>query len=160
MSSTARSWKPRLGRWDPIGRSPSRSKKPTDGRRIGKTPRRASMTTQAENDFLTKTGPGTPMGELFRRYWLPAMHADEIPEPDCPPVRVTLLSEKLVAFRDTRGRIGMIEEFCAHRGASLWFGRNEESGLRCPYHGWKYDVTGQCVEVPSEPVESGYCGKI
>jgi len=75
-------------------------------------------------------------------------------------VRLKLLGERLIAFRDSRGRVGVVDEFCAHRGVSLWFGRNEESGLRCPYHGWKYDVTGQCVEVPSEPVESGFCKKI
>jgi phthalate 4,5-dioxygenase len=118
------------------------------------------MTTQAENDFLTRTGPGTAMGALFRRYWIPALAAAELPEPDGPPVRVTLLSEPLVAFRDSAGRPGLIDAFCAHRGASLWFGRNEEGGLRCAYHGWKYDVTGQCVEVPSEPPESGYCRRI
>ena len=118
------------------------------------------MTTREQNDFLTETGPGTPMGKLFRRYWIPAMHANEIPAPDCPPVRVKLLSERLLAFRDTQGRIGVIDEFCAHRGVSLWFGRNEDHGLRCPYHGWKYDHTGQCVEVPSEPETSGFCQKI
>src|SRR5262247_2893798 len=112
------------------------------------------------NEELTGTGPETLMGDLVRRYWIPALLATELPEPDCPPVRIKLLSEPLVAFRDTQGRIGLIDEFCAHRGVSLWFGRNEESGLRCPYHGWKYDVTGQCIEVPSEPVESGYCKKI
>src|SRR3954465_6828072 len=103
-----------------------------------------------QNELLTRTGPGTAMGELFRRYWLPALLAEELPEPDCPPVRVKLLSERLIAFRDSQNRIGLIDEFCAHRGVSLWFGRNEESGLRCPYHGWKYDVTGQCVDLPSE----------
>src|ERR671926_1823953 len=113
-----------------------------------------------QNEFLTRTGPGTPMGELFRRYWLPALLARELAEADGPPVRVQLLGERLIAFRDTHGRLGLIDEFCAHRGVSLWFGRNEEDGLRCPYHGWKYDVTGQCVEVPSEPTESGYCRKI
>jgi len=118
------------------------------------------MTTRALNDFLTMTGPGTPMGELFRRYWIPALAAGELPDPDCPPVRVKLLSERLIAFRDTTGRVGVMDEFCAHRGVSLWFGRNEENGLRCAYHGWKYDVTGQCVEVPSEPEESGFCKKI
>jgi phenylpropionate dioxygenase-like ring-hydroxylating dioxygenase large terminal subunit len=100
------------------------------------------------------------MGELFRRYWIPALLAEELPEPDCPPVRVRLLSERLIAFRDSAGRVGLMVEFCAHRGISLWFGRNEEGGLRCPYHGWKYDVTGQCIDVPSEPEESGYCRKI
>jgi phenylpropionate dioxygenase-like ring-hydroxylating dioxygenase large terminal subunit len=113
-----------------------------------------------QNELLVRTGPGTPMGELFRRYWLPILLSWELPEPDCPPVRVKCLGERMVAFRDTEGRLGLIDEFCAHRGVSLWFGRNEECGLRCPYHGWKYDVTGQCVEVPSEPVESGFCKKI
>src|SRR5437899_12923836 len=109
------------------------------------------MTTREQNDFLTRTGPGTAMGNLFRRYWIPALMSKELPEPDCAPVRVKLLSERLLAFRDTQGRVGLMDEFCAHRGVSLWFGRNEENGLRCPYHGWKYDVTGQCVEIPSEP---------
>jgi phenylpropionate dioxygenase-like ring-hydroxylating dioxygenase large terminal subunit len=90
------------------------------------------------------------MGDLFRRYWLPALHAYELPGPDCAPVRVKLLGEQLIAFRDTQNRLGLIDEFCAHRGVSLWFGRNEECGLRCPYHGWKYDVTGRCVDLPSE----------
>jgi phthalate 4,5-dioxygenase oxygenase subunit len=111
-------------------------------------------------EILTSTGPDTPMGDLFRRYWLPALQSDELPEPECSPVRVKLLGERLVAFRDTSGSIGLIDEFCAHRGVSLWFGRNEENGLRCPYHGWKFDVRGQCIEVPSEPVESGFCAKI
>ncbi len=113
-----------------------------------------------QNEFLTRTGPGTPMGELFRRYWIPALLAAELPEPDCAPVRVQLLSERLIAFCDTQGRLGLIDEFCAHRGVSLWFGRNEHAGLRCAYHGWKYDVTGQCVEVPSEPQTSEFCKKI
>jgi len=112
------------------------------------------------NDLLTQTGTGTPAGEFFRQYWTPALLAEELPENDCPPVRVKLLGERLIAFRDTDGKYGLIDEFCAHRGISLWFGRNEEHGLRCPYHGWKFDVTGQCVEVPSEPVESGFCEKI
>ena len=112
------------------------------------------------NELLTQTGAETPMGELFRQYWIPALLAKELPENDCAPVRVKLLGERLIAFRDTEGRYGLMDEFCAHRGASLWFGRNEESGLRCPYHGWKFDYTGQCVEVPSEPEESGFCQKI
>jgi phenylpropionate dioxygenase-like ring-hydroxylating dioxygenase large terminal subunit len=118
------------------------------------------MLRREQNDLLTQTGPGTPGGAFFRSYWLPALLAEELPENECPPVRVKLLSERLLAFRDTQGRYGLIDEFCAHRGVSLWFGRNEEDGLRCPYHGWKYDVTGQCVEVPSEPAESGYCRRI
>ncbi len=118
------------------------------------------MLRREHNDLLTQTGPGTPMGDFFRCYWIPALLAEELPENDSLPVRVKLLSERLIAFRDSRGRYGLIDEFCAHRGVSLWFGRNEEGGLRCPYHGWKYDVTGQCMEVPSEPAESGFCNKI
>ena len=118
------------------------------------------MLRKDHNDLLTQTGPGTPMGRMFRSYWIPALLTGELPENECPPVRVKLLSERLLAFRDTQGRHGLIDEFCAHRGVSLWFGRNEESGLRCSYHGWKYDVTGQCIEVPSEPVESGFCKKV
>ena len=116
--------------------------------------------TPEQNERLTRTGPGTPMGELFRSYWIPALLANELAVADGAPVRVRLLSEKLVAFRDSSGRLGLVDEFCAHRGVSLWFGRNEENGLRCPYHGWKYDVSGQCVDVPSESAESGYCQRI
>src|SRR5712691_5199226 len=118
------------------------------------------MLRKEQNDLLTQTGPGTPMGEMFRRHWLPALLDEELPENECPPVRVKLLSERLVAWRDTQGRLALTDEFCAHRGVSLWFGRNEENGLRCAYHGWKYDHTGQCIEVPSEPSESGFCNKI
>jgi len=118
------------------------------------------MLKKEHSDLITQTGPGTPMGQLFRRYWMPALLAEELPENDCPPVRIKLLSERLVAFRDTQGRYGLIDEFCAHRGVSLWFGRNEDCGLRCPYHGWKYDVTGQCVDVPSEPEGSAFPNRI
>ena len=109
------------------------------------------MVTKDDNELLTRTDKGTPMGELFRQYWLPALHADELPENDCPPVRVKLLGEKMVAFRDSEGRYGLIDEFCPHRLASLYFGRNEECGLRCSYHGWKFDVEGNCTEIPSDP---------
>src|SRR5438046_5209452 len=118
------------------------------------------MLRKEQNELLTQTGAGTAVGQLFRAYWLPALLVEELPENDCPPVRVKLLSERLLAFRDSDGRYGLIDEFCAHRGVSLWFARNEQSGLRCAYHGWKYDVTGQCVDVPSEPRESGFCQKI
>ena len=112
------------------------------------------------NELLTRTAASTPMGALFRRYWLPALLAEELPENDAPPVRVKLLSERMIAFRDSQGRYGLIDEFCAHRGVSLWFGRTEESGLRCAYHGWKYDVTGQCVDVPSLPENSTFCSRV
>jgi phenylpropionate dioxygenase-like ring-hydroxylating dioxygenase large terminal subunit len=118
------------------------------------------MLRKEQNDLLTQTGPGTPGGKLFRSYWMPALLASELPAPECPPVRIKLLSERLLAWRDSQGRYALTDEFCAHRGVSLWFGRNEENGLRCPYHGWKYDHTGQCIDVPSEPEESGYCSKI
>jgi phthalate 4,5-dioxygenase len=121
---------------------------------------RINMLSAEQNELMTRTGPGTPMGLLFRRYWIPALYASELPENDCPPVRVKLLSERLLAWRDTKGRYALTDEFCAHRGVSLWFGRNEENGLRCPYHGWKYDHTGQCIEVPSEPEQSGFCNRI
>jgi phthalate 4,5-dioxygenase len=118
------------------------------------------MLRKEQNDLLTQTGPQTPMGTMFRSYWIPALLSEELPEDDCAPVRVKLLSERLLAFRDSEGRYGLIDEFCAHRGVSLWFGRNEESGIRCAYHGWKYDVTGQCVDVPSEPHENGFCKRV
>ena len=105
------------------------------------------MLTTADNELLCRTGSGTPMGELMRRYWVPFLYASELPEPDCAPVRVKLFSERLLAFRNTKGEIGLIDEFCAHRGVSLWFGRNEEGGLRCPYHGWKFATDGACMEV-------------
>ena len=108
------------------------------------------MLRKEQNDLLTQTGPGTPMGQMFRLSWQPALLAEELPENECPPVRVKLLGEQLLAWRDTQGRYALTDEFCAHRGVSLWFGRNEECGLRCPYHGWKYDVTGRCVDLPSE----------
>lgn len=100
---------------------------------------------------LTRTGPGTPMGNLMRRYWVPVLLSSEIAEPDCPPVRVQILGEKLIAFRDSSGRPGLIDEFCSHRGASLFFARNEENGIRCAYHGLKFTVTGECIDVPSSP---------
>ncbi len=118
------------------------------------------MLSRDENDLLTRTGPGTPMGNLMRRYWIPALFAKQLPEPDCPPVRVKLLSERLVAFRDTAGRVGLLDERCPHRTASLFFGRNEECGLRCVYHGWKFDVEGKCVDMPSEPPGSSFMHKI
>jgi nitrite reductase/ring-hydroxylating ferredoxin subunit len=118
------------------------------------------MLSREDNDLLTRIGPGTPMGELLRRFWLPALLASELPEPDGPPVRLPLLGERLVAFRDTDGQVGVLDEFCAHRGTSLFFGRNEAGGLRCVYHGWKYDVAGRCVDVPSEPAGSSLREKI
>src|SRR6266849_1399253 len=116
----------------------------------------APMLTREENELLTRTGPGTPLGALMRRYWLPALLAEEISAPDGRPVRVQLLGERLVAFRDTAGRVGLLPEACPHRGASLALGRNEDHALRCIYHGWQFDVSGRCLDTPSEPPESTY----
>jgi phenylpropionate dioxygenase-like ring-hydroxylating dioxygenase large terminal subunit len=118
------------------------------------------MLSAEKNRLLTQTDRGTPMGELFRRYWLPALHADELPRPDGVPVRVRLLGEDLVAFRDSNGTIGLLDEYCPHRSASLFLGRNEEGGLRCIYHGWKFDASGRCSEIPSEPAESTYRDRV
>jgi phenylpropionate dioxygenase-like ring-hydroxylating dioxygenase large terminal subunit len=118
------------------------------------------MLSREDNELLTRTGRGTPMGDTMRRYWIPALLARELPAPDCPPVRVRLLGEDLVAFRDTRDRVGLLDEFCPHRGASLFFGRNEECGLRCVYHGWKYDVDGRCVDMMNEPEHNQFKDKI
>ena len=112
------------------------------------------MLSHADNELLTRTGPGTPMGNLMRRYWMPVAYSDQIAEADGPPIRVRLLGENLVAFRDTEGRPGLLDEKCPHRTASLFFGRNEECGLRCVYHGWKFDADGNCVDLPTEPESS------
>ena len=118
------------------------------------------MLTKEDNVLLTQTGPGTPMGDLFRRFWQPVLLSQEIPEPDCDPVRIRILSETLVAFRDSNGNPGVVDNYCPHRRASLFFGRNEECGLRCVYHGWKFDVNGDCVDMPSEPAESNFKEKV
>ena len=118
------------------------------------------MLSKEDNELLTQTGPSTPMGKLIRRYWIPALLSEEIPKADCPPVRVRLLGEDLVAFRDSQSRIGLLDEHCAHRGTSLFYGRNEECGLRCIYHGWKYDVDGNVLETPAEPGDSDFRKKL
>ena len=112
--------------------------------------------TESENHLLTRVGPGTPMGNLLRQYWIPALQSADLPEPDGAPVRVRLLGEDLVAFRATDGRVGLLDQVCPHRCASLFFGRNEENGLRCLYHGWKFDVDGHCIETPNEPSGSKF----
>ncbi len=118
------------------------------------------MLSVEDNELISRTGPGTPMGNLMRQYWVPAMLSSELPRPDCDPVRVLLLCEKLIAFRDTNGKVGLVADACPHRGASLFFGRNEECGLRCVYHGWKFDVDGTCVDMPNEPAESNFKSKV
>ncbi len=118
------------------------------------------MLSRDDNELLCRVGPGTPMGDLMRQYWIPALVSSELPAPDCPPVRVRLLGENLIAFRTTSGAVGLIQNACPHRGASMFFGRNEEEGLRCVYHGWKFDVTGACVDMPSEPAETNFKNKV
>ncbi|MBV9323690.1 MAG: Rieske 2Fe-2S domain-containing protein [Chloroflexi bacterium] len=113
-----------------------------------------------ENELITRVGPGTPMGNFMREYWVPALLSSEVPTPDSDPLRVLLLGEQLIAFRDTNGNVGLIQNNCPHRGASLFFGRNEEAGLRCVYHGWKFDVEGRCIDMPNEPAESDFKSKV
>jgi phenylpropionate dioxygenase-like ring-hydroxylating dioxygenase large terminal subunit len=118
------------------------------------------MLSKEDNEYLTHVGRGTPLGEYLRQFWQPVLLSDELPEPDCAPLRVRLLGENLVAFRDSQGQAGLLGANCPHRGAPLFFGRNEEGGLRCSYHGWKYDVTGACVDMPNEPPASRFKDKI
>ncbi|HLF78113.1 MAG TPA: Rieske 2Fe-2S domain-containing protein [Dehalococcoidia bacterium] len=117
------------------------------------------MLSQADNDLMCRVGAGSPMGEVMRRYWLPLLYSWEL-EPDGAPLKVRLLAEDLIAFRETGGQVGLSAEACPHRGASMFFGRNEECGLRCVYHGWKFDVDGACVDMPSEPAESNFKNKV
>ncbi len=116
------------------------------------------MLSKKDNERLTRVGPGTPMGDLMRRYWIPAAFSSQLTA-DGPPLRVKLLCESMVAFRDTRGRVGLVDERCPHRTASMYFGRNEDCGLRCVYHGWKFDIDGVCVDLPSEPSGSKLINK-
>src|SRR5438093_4183443 len=113
------------------------------------------MLTREENDFLTRVGPGTPAGDLFRRYWLPFAVANELTDEN-PTKFVRLLGEDLVLFKDKSGNAGLIADHCVHRGASLLYGRVEERGIACAYHGWLYDTKGNCVETPAEPADSKF----
>src|SRR5437016_6147538 len=117
------------------------------------------MLTREETELLCRVGPGTHMGDLMRQYWLPILYDWEL-EADGPPQRIRALGEDLIAWRDSSGAVGFIAENCPHRGASLFFGRNEESGLRCVYHGWKFDVSGACVDMPNEPPESNFKNRV
>ena len=118
------------------------------------------MLKREDNELLCRVGPDTPMGKLLRQYWFPALPSREFPEADGDIKRMRLLGENLVMFRDTEGRMGAIAEACPHRGASMYFGRNEECGIRCPYHGWKFDITGRCVDMPTEPEDSNFARKV
>ena len=118
------------------------------------------MLSPEDNELLIRVGPGTPMGNLLRCFWQPFALSRELPEPDSDPIRVRLLGEDLVAFRDTNGAVGLLHNNCPHRGASLFFGRNEEQGIRCVYHGWKFDISGDCLDMPNEPAESDFKHKV
>jgi phthalate 4,5-dioxygenase oxygenase subunit len=117
------------------------------------------MLSSQENALLTRVGPGTPMGHLLRQYWMPVLLSSEL-EPGGRVKRVRLLGEPLIAFRLRNGQVGLIGEFCSHRRASLYFGRNEESGLRCVYHGWKYGLDGQCLDMPNVTPENNFQEKV
>jgi phthalate 4,5-dioxygenase oxygenase subunit len=118
------------------------------------------MMTAEDNDLLCRVEGDAPMGQLMRRHWITACLSEEVSEPDGKPLKVKLLGEDLVVFRDSDGRLGILDEYCPHRRASLVYGRNEECGLRCLYHGWKMDVEGNVVEMASEPPESGFVEKV
>ncbi|MEP6017782.1 MAG: Rieske 2Fe-2S domain-containing protein [Paracoccaceae bacterium] len=118
------------------------------------------MLTTEENKTLVEAGPGTPMGTLMRSHWTPVCLIEEVAEPDCKPLLVEALGERYVAFRDSEGRLGLLDELCPHRKASLVLGRNEDCGLRCLYHGWKFDVTGKTVAMASEPEGSPLAEKV
>ena len=117
------------------------------------------MTTVREGETLTRVGPGTPMGELMRQYWLPAAKSGELAV-DGEPMRLMLLGEKFVAFRDTNGKVGVMDHRCPHRCASLFFGRNEEGGIRCVYHGWKFDADGNCLDMANVPPHQDFKHKV
>jgi phenylpropionate dioxygenase-like ring-hydroxylating dioxygenase large terminal subunit len=109
------------------------------------------MLSAGANAYLTGIGPGTAMGALLRRYWIPLLYSQELDERDGGPLRIRLLGESLIAFRDGAGRVGLLDHHCPHRGASLFYGRNEAEGIRCLYHGWQFDVDGRCLDIPNEP---------
>jgi phthalate 4,5-dioxygenase len=117
------------------------------------------MTTRAEGELLTRVGPGTPMGKMLREYWIPAALSSELAV-NGPPIRLMLLGEQLIAFRDGKGRVGVLDHRCPHRCASLFFGKNENEGLRCAYHGWKFDVAGNCLDMPNVPKHQAFPNRI
>src|SRR5947209_11115360 len=117
------------------------------------------MSKQKDSDDLLRVGAGTAMGEMMREYWIPAVMSSEL-ECDGAPLRLMLLGEKLIAFRDSSGRIGVLDHRCPHRCASMFFGRNEENGIRCAYHGWKFDVDGNCLDMPNIPEDQRFTERV
>ena len=118
------------------------------------------MLSATDNAYLNSSEPDTPMGNYLRCHWHPVALSEEVAKPDCAPIRLKVMGEDLLLFRDSKGKTGLIEPFCAHRGADLFFGRNEECGIRCIYHGWKYDIHGNCIDMPNVPKDAAYHGKI
>ena len=118
------------------------------------------MLSATDNAYLNTSEPNTPMGNYLRCHWHPVALSEEVAKPDCAPIRLKVMGEDLLLFRDSKGNTGLIEPFCAHRGADLFFGRNEECGIRCIYHGWKYDIHGNCIDMPNVPKDAAYHGKI
>jgi phenylpropionate dioxygenase-like ring-hydroxylating dioxygenase large terminal subunit len=116
--------------------------------------------SKEDNELVTNTDAGTPMGEYFRRFWIPVALSEELPGPDCVPVKLRILNEDLIAFRDSDGAVGLIDAYCPHRGAPMFFGRNEEKGMRCVYHGWKFDTSGACVDMPNTPEGDSFKNKV
>src|SRR5262245_22740568 len=116
--------------------------------------------SREENEQLTCVGPGTLMGDLFRQYWMAVIPASFLPESTAKPLRVRLLGEDFVLFRTLKKEIALLGAYCQHRLAPLYFGRIEEDGIRCPYHGWKYAVDGTCMEMPNIPAEQQFCDAI
>jgi phthalate 4,5-dioxygenase oxygenase subunit len=118
------------------------------------------MLSTNDNQMLTQVGPGTPMGNTMRHYWIPAILASELPTPKAPPLEIRLLGEDLTAFRAGDGSVGLVQSNCPHRGAPLYYGRPEDGGIRCAYHGWMFDTKGRCVDMPNEPEESNFKDKV
>ena len=114
------------------------------------------MLSAADNELLTRTDADRPMGQYFRHFWQPVALSAQLPEPDCTPLRVQVLGEKLLAFRDTQGRVGLVDPVCPHRGADLYYGRNEDCGLRCVFHGWKFGADGKAMDLPNVAPDSNY----
>ena len=118
------------------------------------------MLSKEDNELLTSVEGDAPMGQAMRRYWLPALLAEDVEKPGGRPVRVRLFGEDLVAFRDSEGKLGLVDEQCPHRLASFAIGRNEDCGIVCIYHGWKFDVNGNCIDMPTEPEDRGYKDRV
>ncbi len=118
------------------------------------------MLSTEDNELLCSVGRGTPMGNLVRHYWIPALLSSELPEPQCAPVSIRLLGEDLTGFRTGEGTVGLVHTHCPHRGAPLFYGRTEQEGIRCVYHGWMFGPNGQCLDMPNEPEDSNFCAKV